>query len=71
MEQELFTLLDHLSSPSGFSGVRVARSLVFSVLFCRSLFFLFLMVIVFVHLRFKDSDYLIGSFKLFYINGDY
>jgi hypothetical protein len=30
----------HLRSPQVFSGVRVARSLVFSVLFCRSLFVL-------------------------------
>jgi hypothetical protein len=34
-EQELLTLLEYLSSPTVFSGVRVARSLVFYVVFCR------------------------------------
>ena len=40
--QELFTLQEHLSSPPVFSGVCVARSLVFyiHVVFCRSLFVL-------------------------------
>ena len=33
VEQELFTLLEHLSSPSVFSGVRVTRSLVLCVCF--------------------------------------
>jgi hypothetical protein len=33
MEQELFTLPEHLSSPPGFSGVRVTRSLVWYVCF--------------------------------------
>jgi len=37
VEQELLTL-PNLSSPSDFSGVRFARSLVFCVMFCRSLF---------------------------------
>jgi hypothetical protein len=37
VEQELLTLYDHLSSHPVFSGVRVARSLVFCVVFCRSL----------------------------------
>jgi len=32
---ELFTLPQHMSSPPVFSGVRVARSLVFCVIFCR------------------------------------
>jgi hypothetical protein len=40
VEQELFPHPKHLRSPPVFSGVRVARSLVFSVLFCRSLFVL-------------------------------
>jgi hypothetical protein len=35
-DQELPTLPEHLSSPSGFSGVRVSRSLVLCVMFCRS-----------------------------------
>ena len=33
VEQELFTLSDHLSSPSVFSGVRITRSLVLCVCF--------------------------------------
>ena len=37
-EQELPTLPEHQSSPPVFSGVRVSRSLVFCVVFCRSLF---------------------------------
>ena len=40
VEQELLTLPDHLSSPPVCSGVRVARSVVFCVVFCRSLFVL-------------------------------
>ena len=42
VEQELFTLPEHLSSPMVFNGVRAARSYVFCVVF----------------LRFTDSDYL-------------
>jgi hypothetical protein len=41
MERELLVLPEHLSSPPVFSGVRVARSLIFYVMFCRSLFVLF------------------------------
>ena len=40
-KQELLILPEHLSSSPMFSGVRVARSLVFCALFCRSLFVLF------------------------------
>ena len=40
-EQELLTLPEHLGSSSAFSGDRVAQSLVFCVVFCRSLFVLF------------------------------
>jgi hypothetical protein len=36
-EQELVSLPDHLSSSTVISGVRVARSLLFYVVFCRSL----------------------------------
>jgi hypothetical protein len=40
VEQELLTLPEHLSTPPGFSGVRVARSLVLCVVFVdRSLSF--------------------------------
>jgi hypothetical protein len=41
VEQELFTLPEHLSSPMVFNGVRAARSYVFCVVF----------------LRFTDSDF--------------
>ena len=46
-EQELLTLLEHLSSSTVFRGVRVAGFLIFRVMFCRSLFVLFLLAIVF------------------------
>ena len=36
-----FHIPEHLSSPPVFSGVRVARSLVFSVVFCKSFFVIF------------------------------
>ena len=64
VEQELLTLSEHPRPPSAFSGVGVARSLVFCVVFCRSLFFLFL-AIVFSVLRFTASDYPFGIFNLF------
>jgi hypothetical protein len=38
LEQEIFTLPEPMSSPSVLCGVRVARSLVFCVIICRSLF---------------------------------
>jgi hypothetical protein len=41
VEQEVLTLPRHLSSLHVFSEVRVARSLVFCVVFCKSLFVLF------------------------------
>ena len=74
MKQELLTLPEHLSSPQVFSGVRVAQSLAFFVVFCRSLFVLFLSfllpntdrrqqvedyVIVLSILRFTASDFLL------------
>ena len=36
VEQNMLTLSEHLSSATGFRGVRVLRSLVFCVVFCRS-----------------------------------
>jgi len=58
VEQELITLQEHLSYPPVFSGVRVVRSLVFSMMFCRSFFVLVLLTTVLsVLLRFTDSDY--------------
>jgi hypothetical protein len=49
VEQELFTLPEHLSPPPIFSGVRVTRSLVLDVYFvdrCFCSFVLFLLAIV-------------------------
>jgi hypothetical protein len=63
VEQELLTHPDHISSPLGFSGVCVARSLGFCVIFCRSLFVHFHLVIVLSVLQFTASDYPLGSSK--------
>ena len=50
----------------GFSGVRVARSLVFYAMLYRSFFFLFVLTIVLsVLLRIMDTDYPFVIFKLF------
>ena len=43
VEQELLTVPKHLSSAAGFSGLGVAQSLVFCVVFRRSLFVLFIL----------------------------
>ena len=45
VEQELLSLPEHMCSPPVSSGVSAARSLVFCVVFCGSLFVLFLLVI--------------------------
>ena len=67
VEQELPTLPEHQSSSPVFNGVRV--SLVFCVVFCISLFVLFLLAIVLsVLIRFTDSDYTFGIFKLVLTN---
>ena len=67
MEQELLALSDHMSSPPVFSGVRVTPSLVLYVCFVDYFFVLFLLAIVLsVLLRYRDSDYPLGIFKLFY-----
>ena len=78
MKQELLTLQEHLSSPHVFSGVRVAQSLAFFVVFCRSLCVLFLSfllpntdrrqqvedyVIVLSILRFTTSDFPFGNLQ--------
>jgi hypothetical protein len=66
----LLTLQKHTSSPPVYSGVRVTRSLVLYVVFCRSVCpcVLFLLTIVlFNFLRFTASDYLFGIFKLFFV----
>jgi hypothetical protein len=64
-EQDLLTLPEHMSSPPVFNEFRVTRSLVFCVMFCRSLFVLFPLTIVLSVLLFTDSDYPFGFFKLF------
>ena len=56
VEQKLLTLPDHTSSPPVISGVHVARSLVFCVMFYRSLFVL-LAIALSVLLWFMVSDY--------------
>ena len=68
VELELLTFPEHLSSPPVCSGVHVTRSLVLCVcLIYRCLFFCpFLLAIVLsVLLRFMDSHYPFGIFKLF------
>jgi len=62
VEQELHTILEHLSSPSVFSGVHVTRSLVLCVCFVDCL------AVVLSVLLFTDSDYPFGIFKLFMLN---
>jgi hypothetical protein len=67
VEQELLTLPERLSSSPIFSGVRVTQSLVFCVMFCRSLFVLlsfFFLTIVLSVILFTDYDYPLGIFKL-------
>jgi hypothetical protein len=72
VEEELITLPEHLSSPPVCSGVRVSRSLVLCACFverCLSFcIFFFLVIVLSVLLRYTDSDYLFGIFKLFLIN---
>ena len=58
--RNMLTLPGHTCSLSVFSEVRVTQSLVLCIMFCRSLFVLFLLAIVLsVFLRFTDSDCLI------------
>ena len=53
-------------SPPVFSGVRVTRSLVFCVMFCKW-FVLFVLAIVLSVLWFTDSNHPFSIFKLFFI----
>jgi hypothetical protein len=56
----------HFNSFTQQAKVRMIRSLVLCVVFCRSLFVLNLLVIMlFILRRFTDSDYPFGFFKLF------
>jgi uncharacterized RDD family membrane protein YckC len=70
VEQELPTLPEHLNVPPVLIGVRVTRSLMLYVLFCRLLIVsplvLFLFTIMLsALLRFTDSDFPFDIFKLF------
>ena len=65
VEQELLNIPEHLRSPPVFGQVYVARSLVFCVVFCRSLFILFLLTMVLSVLRFTYSNGSFSIFKLF------
>ena len=62
VEQEMFTLPHHLSSPPVFSEVLVARSLVFCAMFCRSLFVLFCFFWSLYYLSFFDLRLLISIY---------
>jgi hypothetical protein len=76
VDQELFALLQHQGSPLVFSVVPVARSLVFCVVFCTSLFVLlsfcpfvlFRVTIVLSDLRFTAFDYHFGILDLRLLN---
>ena len=57
MEQELLTLPEHMHSSLVFGGDYVAQSLVFYVVFCRSLFVLFLLAIVLSVWSYKVKGY--------------
>jgi len=62
VDQELLTHPEHLSSPPDSSGVRVTRSLIICVMFCRSLFVLLLLaIVVSVLLQFTDSNFPFGD----------
>ena len=68
-EQELFILREHLSLPAVFSGIHIAQSLIFCISFCRSLFVLYILLLLVIVLsailRFTDSDYCFDIFKPF------
>jgi hypothetical protein len=54
----VLTVPEHLSSPQGFCEIRFTRSLIFGVLFCRSLLLLFNVIVL-------ASDYPLDIFKHF------
>ena len=64
VEQELLTLQEHLSSRPVVSWLCVAVSLVFYVVFCRSMLVLLYLTFVLSTLGFTDSAYCFGIFKL-------
>ena len=64
VEQELLAIPEHLSSTPVFSGIRVARSLVFYVMLCRSLFVL-LAIVLSALVQLMASDYILIIFWLY------
>jgi hypothetical protein len=69
VKQDMLNLPQHLNSSTDFSEVRVPQSLVFCVVFCRSLFLFFCsfpLVIALSVLRLSASDYPFSVFKLFF-----
>ena len=70
VEQELHTFPEHMSSPPGCSSVRVTPNLVVCVRFVDRCFLGVFgggeFAIVLSVLRFTDSDYPFGIFKLFF-----
>ena len=64
VEQELLTLKKHMSSPLVFVRFMLLN-LVSCVVFCESLFVLFLLVIIWSVFRLTASEYSFGIFKLF------
>ena len=63
VEEELFTLPEHLSSPPGFYWGSCYSQFSFMCMFCRSLFVHFRLAIVLYVLRLKDSDYPFSIFN--------
>ena len=70
VEQKLLTLLEHLSSSLVVSVVPVVQSLVFCVLFCRSVchVVLFLFDIALSALKVTSSEYPVGISNLFRVS---
>ena len=69
VDRGILILPEHPSSPPDFSGIRVTRSLVYMyvLLIVVCPFVLFLLAIVLsVLLRYTDSDFSFGIFKLFF-----
>ena len=64
MEQELLLLLKHTGSPPVFIAIRVAGSSVFYVIFCRSLYVIFLLPFIYC-LSFFDLRLLITPLVLY------
>jgi hypothetical protein len=61
----MLSLLEHPSSPPVFSGVRVTRSSVLYVCFVDHCLRFFFWPLCCLLLRYTDSDYPFGIFKLF------